>query len=141
MQFTSVEVALHNSQESAWIIVDGDIFDVTEFAASHPGGSAILLSKAGCDATEEFHAFHDRQSLVKLLAGMRVGVLAQQDEEDTQEFIGWVPGHQWDGGERGIDCSISASQFRSCIRSNIDFRSMDLIIFPYFPNLNHARDE
>ncbi len=52
-QFTMEEVAKHNSKEDCWLLIDGKIYDVTNFIASHPGGNEIL---AGCgkDATELF---------------------------------------------------------------------------------------
>eukprot|EP00913_Durusdinium_trenchii_P017339 g16305.t1 len=47
---TREEVAKHNKAEDAWIIVDGDVYDVTKFAGVHPGGTQILLEYAGKDA-------------------------------------------------------------------------------------------
>lgn len=52
------EVAKHNSRESCWIIVHGNVYDVTEFLDDHPGGSKIILKYAGKDATEEYDPIH-----------------------------------------------------------------------------------
>jgi cytochrome b involved in lipid metabolism len=41
----------HNSKESAWIAVDNKVYDITDFAAIHPGGEQILLQSAGLDVT------------------------------------------------------------------------------------------
>lgn len=35
--YTLEEVAKHNKPEDAWIVVKGRIYDVTKFAALHPG--------------------------------------------------------------------------------------------------------
>ncbi|KAF8342840.1 FMN-dependent dehydrogenase-domain-containing protein [Cantharellus anzutake] len=51
-------VAQHNSRESCWIIVHGNVYDVTEFLDEHPGGSKIILKYAGKDATEEYEPIH-----------------------------------------------------------------------------------
>ncbi|KAF8162372.1 FMN-dependent dehydrogenase-domain-containing protein [Pholiota molesta] len=52
------EVAKHNSRESCWIIVHGNVYDVTEFLDEHPGGSKIILKYAGKDATQEYDPIH-----------------------------------------------------------------------------------
>ncbi|KAF9268554.1 hypothetical protein L218DRAFT_917391 [Marasmius fiardii PR-910] len=52
------EVAQHNSRESCWIIVHGNVYDVTEFLDDHPGGSKIILKYAGKDATQEYDPIH-----------------------------------------------------------------------------------
>ncbi|THV06212.1 hypothetical protein K435DRAFT_773404 [Dendrothele bispora CBS 962.96] len=52
------EVAQHSSRESCWIIVHGNVYDVTEFLDDHPGGSKIILKYAGKDATAEYDPIH-----------------------------------------------------------------------------------
>ncbi|TFK44932.1 FMN-dependent dehydrogenase-domain-containing protein [Crucibulum laeve] len=52
------EVAQHNSRESCWIVVHGNVYDVTEFLDEHPGGSKIILKYAGKDATQEYDPIH-----------------------------------------------------------------------------------
>ncbi|EIM85014.1 uncharacterized protein STEHIDRAFT_81830 [Stereum hirsutum FP-91666 SS1] len=51
-------VAEHNTRESCWIIVHGNVYDVTEFLPEHPGGSKIILKYAGKDATQEYDPIH-----------------------------------------------------------------------------------
>lgn len=36
--FSQSDVSSHNKTESLWIIVDGDVFDLTKFQDDHPGG-------------------------------------------------------------------------------------------------------
>lgn len=40
--YSYAEVAIHNTRDSAWMIVDGRVIDVTNYVRSHPGGEAIL---------------------------------------------------------------------------------------------------
>ncbi|CAJ1366247.1 unnamed protein product [Effrenium voratum] len=65
MSFTREEVAKHSTPEDAWIVVDGDVYDVTKFAQMHPGGTQILLDYAGQDATEDFYSLHRQEVLDK----------------------------------------------------------------------------
>jgi len=37
--FTTSDVASHNKPDSLYIIVDGDVYDVTTFQDDHPGKS------------------------------------------------------------------------------------------------------
>merc|ERR1712216_83275 len=53
-KYTASEVASHNSTTDLWIIVDGKVYDVTEYVGEHPGGDAIAKN-AGGDATEGMH--------------------------------------------------------------------------------------
>ncbi|MCA9370115.1 hypothetical protein KC686_03085 [Candidatus Woesebacteria bacterium] len=50
--FTAAEVATHNSASDCWIVVDGDVYDVTEYVAdgTHPGGAEILQ---GCGVSDQ----------------------------------------------------------------------------------------
>lgn len=62
---TMVEVASHNSTESAWVAIDGDVYDITKFIPMHPGGAALLAAHAGTDATEAFFDMHRSDILLK----------------------------------------------------------------------------
>lgn len=45
--FTVEEVAKHNTANDCWIIVEGQVYDVTKFLKEHPGGSKVILKLAG----------------------------------------------------------------------------------------------
>ncbi|CRK40485.1 hypothetical protein BN1708_016807, partial [Verticillium longisporum] len=51
-------LAKHNTPESCWVVLYGDVYDVTDFLSSHPGGTKIILKLAGKDATEEYDPVH-----------------------------------------------------------------------------------
>ena len=57
-QFTYEEVQRHRSEESCWVVLYGNVYDVTTFLPNHPGGSKIVLQLAGTDATEEYDPIH-----------------------------------------------------------------------------------
>lgn len=51
-------MAKHTSKDSCWVILYGNVYDVTDFLTEHPGGSKIILKLAGKDATEEYDPIH-----------------------------------------------------------------------------------
>ena len=53
--FTPADVASHNSPDKGlFIIVDQNVYDVTNFVDEHPGGAKILKRVAGKDASKQF---------------------------------------------------------------------------------------
>merc|ERR1719295_13270 len=56
--YTMDEVAKHTSKSDCWVVVDGQVLDVTKFLGEHPGGELAILTFAGKDATEEFNMIH-----------------------------------------------------------------------------------
>jgi fatty acid desaturase/predicted heme/steroid binding protein len=51
------EIRRHNNEQSPWLVINGKVYDVTEFQTRHPGGDMILLG-AGRHATELFLSHH-----------------------------------------------------------------------------------
>lgn len=37
---TAEEIREHNKNNDLWLVVDGKVYDMTDFALIHPGGSA-----------------------------------------------------------------------------------------------------
>jgi len=54
------EIRSHNSARSCWIVVDDDVYDVTDFVRYHPAGEQCILRYAGTDASKHFHFHSDR---------------------------------------------------------------------------------
>lgn len=57
--YTLSDVAQHNKKDDVWVVVNGQVLDVTSFLPDHPGGEKAILLYAGRDATEEFNMLHD----------------------------------------------------------------------------------
>ena len=70
--YTRSEVAKHCTQDSAWIIIDDGVYDVTKFAAMHPAGENIIMAGAGKDQTKDFWGLHRGEVLDKF-KHLRVG--------------------------------------------------------------------
>ncbi|KAF3909577.1 hypothetical protein AA313_de0205623 [Arthrobotrys entomopaga] len=73
--FTVDEVKAHNKLDDNFIIVHGDVYNVTEFKNEHPGGKKILERVAGKDATVQFDKYHKLSVLEKYKGKLQVGSL------------------------------------------------------------------
>lgn len=52
------EIQKHNTASDCWIVVDNNVWNLTDFAPNHPGGSAIIHKYAGLDASETYNSIH-----------------------------------------------------------------------------------
>ena len=41
-----------------WTVIDGKVYDITNYCAIHPGGLKKILKGVGKDSTKMFHQFH-----------------------------------------------------------------------------------
>ena len=71
--FTVDQVAKHCRAGDAWVVIDGAVFDVTKFAALHPGGEQLLYDLAGKDVSEDFWGLHRAEVLDKYHDKLCVG--------------------------------------------------------------------
>ncbi|KKK14684.1 hypothetical protein AOCH_000802 [Aspergillus ochraceoroseus] len=56
--FSTQQISSHNTPDDCWIVVDNQVWDVTDFLDEHPGGSTIILKYAGRDATKAYSEVH-----------------------------------------------------------------------------------
>lgn len=57
------ELSRHNSADDCWVVIHGQVFDLTEFSKSHPGGAYMVQKMAGKDATKSYQVFHSQDKL------------------------------------------------------------------------------
>ncbi|EAR94723.1 cytochrome b5-like heme/steroid-binding domain protein (macronuclear) [Tetrahymena thermophila SB210] len=76
-QYTLEQVAQHNQPTDAWIIINGLVFDITQYQHAHPGGSKIIFAKAGQDGSDDFEALKHSQRAKEKLKTLCVGRLAK----------------------------------------------------------------
>lgn len=87
---TPEEVSKHNKPDDLWIVLSGQVYNLTEFLPNHPGGQKILLKNAGKDATKIFVPIHAPDVLDKFIPkenhlGPLVGEFPEVEEELTEE--------------------------------------------------------
>ena len=72
-EISPAEVAKHNKENDCWVIVNGQVLDVTKFLPDHPGGKKAILLFAGKDATEEFNMLHKPDVVAKYAPDTIIG--------------------------------------------------------------------
>lgn len=70
------ELSSHNSRYDCWVAVRGQVYDVTSYLNSHPGGSDKLMQGAGRDATAMFEGVHGYVNAHAMLAHSHIGPLS-----------------------------------------------------------------
>ncbi|CAE6360969.1 unnamed protein product [Rhizoctonia solani] len=70
------EVQKHNTRESCWVVIRGQVYDITDFIPKHPGGVKPIVANAGTDATEIYESIHAKGLIEKMLKpSQHVGAL------------------------------------------------------------------
>jgi len=63
-RITVEELRRHNSRETGnWVVLYGQVYDLTEYIEEHPGGVEAITDVGGMDGTEKFQAVHNRELL------------------------------------------------------------------------------
>jgi fatty acid desaturase len=84
-RYSRSEVLLHNKKESCWIIIENEVYDLTDFIKEHPGGSNIILSRAGEDATSYFKVKHGLNLQInEMLQKFKLGELLEEERTDVK---------------------------------------------------------
>lgn len=90
--FTLEEVSMHHTKEDCWIVVSGQVLDVTNFLKDHPGGALPILAFAGKDATKEYGLVHPPGLIAKyaperVLGQLTPAKLELQDEIPLKPLV------------------------------------------------------
>lgn len=73
--FTMDEITKHNSEESCWTIIRGEVYDLTDWISQHPGGPDKILSICGKDGTEAFIQKHGgKEKPEETLKKFKIGI-------------------------------------------------------------------
>ena len=75
------EVGQNNNGDSLWCIIDSKVYDLTEFADAHPGGSTVLQQVGGQDATTDFFNLHRLEVLQKYEKSLCIGTVTGEQPQ------------------------------------------------------------
>merc|ERR1719502_717648 len=83
--YDMAEVAKHTTKGDCWVVVAGQVLNVTNFLSAHPGGELAILTFAGKDATEEFNMIHPPDVIPKYAPDAVIGTLGEGGGDDDDE--------------------------------------------------------
>ena len=76
--YTMANVRANNSESSCWSVIGGNVYNLTQWINSHPGGASRIRALCGTDGTSSFSAQHgSRGSPTSTLANYLLGPLAK----------------------------------------------------------------
>ena len=76
--YTMDKVRENNSASSCWSIINGNVYDLTKWISSHPGGRSAITGICGRDGTSTFNGKHRGDGgPASILSGYLLGPLAK----------------------------------------------------------------
>ena len=76
--YTMAKVKENNSAASCWSVINGNVYNLTQWINSHPGGPSVIRGLCGVDGTASFNGRHRGQgSPTATLASYLLGPLAK----------------------------------------------------------------
>jgi len=79
------ELKKHTSEDDLWVAIDGKAYDLSGWAATHPGGIQTITMSAGRDMTDEFNAYHPNY-VRHMLGRFQVGEMETGCRPDLPEY-------------------------------------------------------
>ena len=76
--YTMADVEAHNTMDSCWAAIEGNVYDLTDWISQHPGGASHIVALCGTNGTSAFEGQHSGDSrpadeLESFLLGPLVG--------------------------------------------------------------------
>ncbi|KAF1869272.1 hypothetical protein Lal_00020949 [Lupinus albus] len=73
--YTIQDASQHKTKEDCWVVIDGKVYDVTQYLDDHPGGDDVILAATGKDATDDFEDAGHSKSARELMEQYFIGEL------------------------------------------------------------------
>merc|ERR1719444_299741 len=105
--YTLADVAKHTTKSDCWVVVNGEVLDVTKFLSDHPGGELAILTFAGKDASEEFNMIHPPDVIPKYAPEAVIGVVGTGAPAPAAAAAGGAAAPLLDKGGKKQDWSRS----------------------------------
>jgi len=84
VSYTAADVAKHKTQDDLWLIIDGNVYDVTEYVDEHPGGVAAIMKNARGDATKGFPGPQHPSRVMDIVDEYKIGTLVTRGTSNDE---------------------------------------------------------
>lgn len=74
------EIQRHDTADDLWIVIDGNVLDMSNFVSRHPGGLTLLEGAGGDDMATVFAKLH-HPSTVELFQNFCIGRTSREQHE------------------------------------------------------------
>lgn len=75
--YTLAQVGAHATAGNCWTAINGNVYNLTDWIAKHPGGAARIIAICGKDGSQSFSGKHGADANAQAaLANFKIGVLA-----------------------------------------------------------------
>lgn len=74
-RITISKVRMHCTEDDAWSVFNGNVYNITPYLAVHPGGKEILMRAVGDDGTKLFNQYHSWINVDNILINYKIGKL------------------------------------------------------------------
>lgn len=81
VKLTPEEIARHKTESDCWMIIEGNVYNLSSFSSGHPGGKQAIVNFCGKDGTTAFktkggNSSHS-QTAVQMLTKFLIGPLGE----------------------------------------------------------------
>ena len=113
------EIQTHRSSQSCWIVLYGQVYDVTAFLPHHPGSTQAILRLAGSDATEQYDPIHPPGTLEANLAPeATIGTFDASTLPVEQRLVAQSNAHVSDNSSTNNVARLKPTSLEECL--NLD---------------------
>src|SRR5690242_17231058 len=87
-KYTHEEVSKHNIPSDLWLIHSNKVYDLTEFAADHPGGEHLIQRWGGKDVTDvmtDLSSHAHSEMAYEVLAELCIGEVVDSTHEEEEK--------------------------------------------------------
>ena len=87
-KITMQEVERHNTPDDCWVVINGNVYDLTTFHGEHPGGAEVITNNAGKDVSKLFNPVHPKDIIQRMLSPEAcIGVLDEKTVDPAKHIV------------------------------------------------------
>ncbi|KIW71766.1 hypothetical protein PV04_00003 [Phialophora macrospora] len=111
------EVSRHSTGKDSWIVLNGVVWDFSNFAATHPGGPEVIEKHFGQDGSGVYNELHSPTLVERYLGPQkRIGLLVNEEQRCMKVSTTNIPEDtkiESEADKPGLETIISIQEFDS----------------------------